>query len=204
MLTILLTTVVAYLLGSFPTGVIAARALAGVDVQSIGSGRTGGSNVLRSAGRNAALITVFGDTFKGVLAVLVARAISGGDPVAAALAGTAVILGHNYSLFLGFKGGAGTMTAGGALGALSPVTLLVSSLVPALMTYVTRMSSVGSLLLSAVALVIGGVLIWQEYLPAAHFLFFLPYFFLSWYSHRPNIQRLKSGTERRLGQKAAH
>lgn len=203
----LLTIIMAYLFGSFPTGYIAGRLLGHVDVRKMGSGRTGGTNVLRSAGKPAAVITILGDIAKGALAVILARWLWSASPqgvidVAAALAAIFAVIGHNYSIFLKFKGGAGTMTAGGALLALHPWLLVVASIIPILMTYITMMTSVGSLLGSAVGLLVGAVLIWAGEIPAASLLFFLPFFLLSWYSHRPNIARLRAGNERRIGEKA--
>ena len=198
----LLAALLGYLFGSFPTGYLAGRVLGGVDVRTMGSGRTGGTNVYRSAGRNAAIITIVGDVLKGILPVLIARALWPDDALAQALAALFSVVGHNYSLFLGFKGGAGTMTAGGAMLALSPALLLLAAPIPLLFTYVTRMSSIGSLLVSALALLLTGVLAWQGYFPAAYLAFALPFFLLSWYSHRPNLGRLRAGTERRIGEPA--
>ena len=199
----LLSSLMGYLLGSFPTGYIVGRLMGGVDVRTIGSGRTGGTNVYRAAGKSAGLLTVVGDIGKGALAVVLARLLWEGDPAAAALAGLFSILGHNYSIFLGFKGGAGTMTAMGALFALHPVLLLLVSPIPLLFTYVTRMSSVGSLLASALVLLLGSILIWQSYFPLASLIYFAGFFVLSWYSLLPNLERLHAGTERRIGDSTA-
>ena len=202
LLTYVLAIGLAYLLGSFPTGYLAGRFIGHVDVRKIGSGRTGGTNVLRSAGPRAALVTVVGDVLKGTLAVLLARWLSDGNALAEALAALAVVIGHNYSIFLGFKGGAGTMTATGAVLGLNPILLLLAGLLPALFTYITRMSSIGSLLASSMGLLMTGVLVWQGYLPAEYLIFFVAFFLLSWYSHRPNLARLMAGTERRIGEKS--
>src|SRR4030042_5610079 len=111
-------TVIGYLLGSFPTGYLLAR-LKGVDPRQAGSGRTGGTNILRTAGKVPALLTVVGDLLKGALAVWIARALAGSD-AAAVLAGLAAVLGHNHSIFLGLRGGAGSMTNVGVVLALAP------------------------------------------------------------------------------------
>jgi acyl phosphate:glycerol-3-phosphate acyltransferase len=201
-----LAILLGYLLGSFPTGFIAGRVFGNVDVRTVGSGRTGGTNVLRSAGRTAAIVTIVGDILKGVLAVVLARAIWGEDArvaeMTAALAAFFVVYGHNYSIFLKFKGGAGTMTGAGALLALHPFLVPLAGIIPLVMTYITRMSSIGSMLGSAIALLLGAVLAWYDVIPDASLFFFAPFFLLSWYAHRPNIQRLIAGTERRIGDKA--
>lgn len=205
-ITYLLAVLLGYLIGSFPTGYIAGRLLGHVDVRAMGSGRTGGTNVLRSAGKNAFFVTVIGDIAKGIIPVLLARFFWGNDPavasMSAALAALFSVVGHNYSLFLGFKGGAGTMTGAGALLALHPLLFFLSGILPLLFTYLTRMSSIGSLLGSAIALLLASVLIGFGNLPWEYLAFFLPFTALSWYSHRPNIARLRAGTERRIGDKA--
>ena len=200
-LTYLLASVLGYLLGSFPTGYLVGRLMAGVDVRKIGSGRTGGSNVLRSAGKTAGLVTIFGDIGKGTLAVILARLIFPDEPAAFALAALFSVVGHNHSIFLKFKGGAGTMTAGGALLGLDPLTLGLTVIIPITLTYITRTTSIGSLLATAIGLQLGSVLIWQNYLPDAYFIFLIPVFLLSWETHRPNIRRLMAGNERRIGKK---
>ncbi|MBA3531259.1 MAG: glycerol-3-phosphate 1-O-acyltransferase PlsY [Ardenticatenales bacterium] len=197
-----LAALLGYFFGAFPTGYIAGRMIGHVDVREMGSGRTGGTNVLRSAGRNAAIVTIVGDIAKGALAVIVARLIWDGDPMAAALAAIFSVIGHNYSVFLKFKGGAGTMTAAGALLALHPVVLVLAALIPLIMTYITMMTSIGSLLGSAIGLLLGVVLAWNGDIPWESLIFFVPFFLLSWYSHRPNLARLRAGNERRIGDKA--
>jgi len=202
----LLAIGMAYLIGSFPTGYLLTRYLTGLDVRKVGSGRTGGTNVYRAAGRNAALLTSFGDILKGFLPVLLARLIWGDNPdvgaLTMALAALFAIIGHNHSIFLGFKGGAGSMTAAGALMGLDFLFALLCAPIPFTFIYITRMTSVGSLLASSVTLLLGGVLIWQGYLPWEYIIFCVSFFLLSWNTHRPNIARLRAGTERRVGEKA--
>ena len=122
--------------------------------------------------------------------------------VDAALAAIFSVIGHNYSVFLNFKGGAGTMTAAGALIALHPLVFVLAAVIPLTMTYITLMPSIGSLLGSAIGLLLGIVLVGANQIPAASLLFFGPFFLLSWYSHRPNSARLRAGNERRIGEKA--
>ncbi len=190
--------VVAYLLGSFPVGYLIGR-LWGVNVLSYGSGRTGGTNVLRSAGVVPALLTGALDIGKGALAVWVAGQMTG-YPAAEALAGAAAILGHNYSVFLGFRGGAGVGTSLGALAAIyfpAALGLVVLLLVT---IAVTRYASLGSLIVSTLMPLILLVLGLEGILS----LTYLAYGVLAWiiivYAHRPNIQRLLQGTERRIGE----
>ena len=107
--------VLGYLLGSFPTGYLVAWLWKGVDPRQHGSGRTGGTNILRAAGKEAALLTVIGDLLKGALAVLVARTLVGTDS-AVVMAGLAAVLGHNRSIFLRFRGGAEKRVRYGRMG----------------------------------------------------------------------------------------
>jgi glycerol-3-phosphate acyltransferase PlsY len=190
--------VLAYLLGSFPAGYLLGR-LWGVNVLEYGSGRTGGTNVLRSAGAVPALLTGALDVGKGALAVWLAGQMTG-YPAAEVLAGAAVILGHNHSIFLDFRGGAGVGTSLGALGAIylpAAIGLLVLLL---LLIAVTRYASLGSLIVTTlmpiVLLVLG--------LTGNLQLTYLGYGLLAWVlivlAHRPNIRRLLQGTERRLGE----
>ncbi len=202
----ILALLLGYLVGSFPTGYLAGRYLAGIDVRAVGSGRTGGTNVLRSAGRTAAIVTMLGDTVKGIIAVFVARSIWAAEPapaidLIAALTALGIVIGHNYSIFLGFKGGAGTMTGGGAMIALDPFILLSSCLLPIIFAYITKMSSIGSLLFTGIALLISLILVFFDIRPAEILVFFVGFFLISWYAHRPNIAKLRAGTERRIGEK---
>jgi glycerol-3-phosphate acyltransferase PlsY len=192
----------AYLLGSFPAGYLLGR-IWGVNVLQWGSGRTGGTNVLRSAGVLPALITGAFDVGKGAVAVWLAGVMAPDSfqAITQVLAGAAVILGHNYSIFLGFRGGAGVGTS---LGALSVIYWPAAMALLALLFVViaaTRYASVGSLLVATMmpiflfALAVAGVLQ----------LAYVAYGLLAWilivYSHWPNIRRLISGTERRIGDK---
>lgn len=191
----------AYLLGSFPAGYLLGR-LWGVNVLKGGSGRTGGTNVLRSAGILPALITGAIDVGKGALAVWLAGRLAPEtiQAIAQVLAGVAVILGHNHSIFLSFRGGAGVGTSLGALSVIywpAAIALLVLLFV---IIAATRYASIGSLTvmtlmpLVLLALALAGVLS----------LTYVGYGLLAWaiivYAHRPNIRRLLQGTERRLGE----
>ena len=189
---------VAYLLGSIPFGFLVGR-LWGVNVLEKGSHRTGGTNVLRAAGLIAAGLTVILDFGKGALAVWLAGQISG-YPAVEVLAGVAVILGHNYSIFLRFHGGAGVATSLGALAAICLPAAAALMVLLLLIVAITRYASLGSLIiitlmpLVLLALGVTGILS----------LTYVAYGLLAWviivYAHRPNIRRLIQGTERRIGE----
>jgi glycerol-3-phosphate acyltransferase PlsY len=190
----------AYMLGSFPAGYLTGR-LWGVDVRTWGSGRTGGSNVLRAAGGWAALLTGCIDVGKGILAVWLAGALTG-NAVAEVLAGAAVILGHNHSIFLGFRGGAGVGTSLGALAAIHFPAALGLVILLLVVIFTTRYSSIGSLVVSTMMPIVLLVLGLTDVLS----LTYLAYGLLAWIiivlAHKPNIRRLLQGTERRLGERS--
>ncbi len=183
----------AYLLGSIPTGLIWARMLKHIDVRKEGSGRTGGANVWRTAGFSAALLTAIADALKGTAAVWLAQQL-GLNAWGTAVAGTLAIVGHNYSLFLGFRGGAGTATSLGVAAALWPPSLpiLVAAGVGA--GLLVGHSSVASIL---IALMLPHLFIIPGE-PAWVVGFGLPAMGLTLWALRPNIWRLLKQEERFL------
>jgi len=187
----------AYLLGSFPAGYLLGR-LRGINMLEQGSGRTGGTNVLRSAGPVAALVTGVLDVGKGALAVWLASQMTDYTAVQV-LAGAAAILGHNHSIFLQFRGGAGVGTSLGALGAIYLPAALGLLVLLLLVIAITRYASIGSLTVITLMPVVLLVLALTGVLSLAY----VSYGLLAWalivYAHRPNIRRLIAGTERRLG-----
>jgi glycerol-3-phosphate acyltransferase PlsY len=193
---VIAATVLGYLLGSFPSGYLISK-LWGVDILRHHSGRTGGTNVFRVLGLLPALLTGALDAGKGALAVWVAGQISG-LPVAEVLAGAAAILGHNYSFALRFRGGAGVGASLGALGAIYWPAGVGLFILLVLVIAITRYASVGSLTVLTVmpflllALSLAGIVA----------SIYILYGVLAWIiivnAHRPNIQRLRQGTERRL------
>jgi len=197
--TYLLAAFVGYFLGAFPTGYILGRLWKGIDIREYGSGRTGGANILRAVGAFPAVITALGDVGKGVVAVLVARALWHNE-AAAVVAALAALVGHDWSVFLGWRGGAGVTTTMGALLVLEPVATLVAALLGFPVIALSRYVSLGSL---AFALLIPLVLLGKR-------LFFrgswehLAYGILAGgiiiFAHRSNIGRLLKGTERRIGE----
>lgn len=202
-----LAGLIGYTLGAVPTGVLVCR-LQGVDPRFHGSGRTGGTNVWRATGSlPSALATVTGDVVKGMIPVLVARALFPGVPLAQALAGIGAVAGHNWSVYIGFEGGAGTMTNFGALLALSPFTCLV--MIPIALTAfaVSRMASVASLavtwgvLVVLVLLAATGVDVNPFGVPPSALdkvIYGIGQVVLITYALRPNIGRLLRGEERQV------
>ena len=189
--------IAAYLIGSFPTGYLMARLFKGVDPRQHGSGRTGGTNILRTAGKGAALATVVGDLFKGVVAVLLARVWMGTQP-AVVLAGLAAVLGHNRSIFLRFRGGAGAMTNAGVVLALAPHVvpfMLAAAFVAAKVSRTASVTSIASVGAMVVVMLASFLL---SLTPMAYVVYGVLACVLILLELRPNIQRLRTGSERRV------
>ena len=186
-----------YLLGSIPLGFLVVRWTRGKDVRRVGSGRTGGTNVLRAAGLGAAVVVGLGDGLKAALAVLVARWVGGGLLVQA-LAGVAAVIGHDYPVFLSFRGGAGTMASIGGAVVLWPWSVVV--LVPALLAVVlgSRRASLGSI---AIAISLPALFAVRAALGAGAWECVVHGVLssaLTMWSLRPNIRRLLRGEERHV------
>ncbi|EBA10301.1 glycerol-3-phosphate 1-O-acyltransferase PlsY [Sagittula stellata] len=195
-MTLLIWTVLGYLLGSVPFGIVITRAMGLGDLRQIGSGNIGATNVLRTGSKPAALATLILDSGKGAIAVLLARWLSGDDS-AAQLAGLAAMMGHCFPVWLGFRGGKGMATFLGTMLALAwPVGLLCCA-TWAVAFAISRISSVGALAAVASAapwtLVLGRTDLTITSLILT---------FVVLYRHKENIARLRAGTEPRVGKKS--
>ncbi|MBS0312562.1 MAG: glycerol-3-phosphate 1-O-acyltransferase PlsY [Burkholderiales bacterium] len=189
-----LAAIVAYLIGSLSFAVIVSRALGLPNPHSYGSGNPGATNVLRSGSKKAALLTLLGDTAKGVVAVLLARALApslGITTTGLALVAVAVFLGHLYPVFFAFKGGKGVATAAGVLWALDWRLGLALTAIWGLVFAVTRVSSLSALIGAAATPLLGYVFFGPGALFAATVVMAL---LLIW-RHRANMRRLASGEE---------
>lgn len=191
---VLFSSLLGYLLGSIPVGYLIGK-LHGVDIRMTGSGRTGGTNVLRSVGLIPSAITILGDALKGMAAVALARLLFGGE-VGAVAAGITAVAGHNWSVFLGMKGGAGGVTAAAILATLNPLCGGAVALIAVIGFVIWRYASVASLLVALFsplalliyALLTGGTMIHVIYGVAGGALIVVALL--------PNISRLIAGTER--------
>ena len=193
-----------YLLGSVPVGVLA-TAVYGVDIRQVGSGRTGATNAWRAAGLKAAIPTLLGDALKGVAAVLLIRygataflPDAGEITVAAAasLAGAGAVVGHNWSLFLGFKGGAGGITTAATIVAISPLIGAVVCLVGLLLIWWSRMASIGTYSVSVSSLAGALVFTLAGQTPWPYVIFGVIAYLAVTISLRRNRQAIKDGEER--------
>ena len=203
--------VIGYLLGSIPFGVLIGKRFAKVDIRTYGSGKMGATNVLRTAGKKAAALVLSLDILKGALAVVFAGLIVGrnylvigdfglGLLVAQCLAALAAMAGHNWSVFLKFKGGRGVATFFGGLIALCPVAALFGGEVFIIGAGLTRFASLGSI---AGAVGTYSILIPLTILnsfPLEYLVYTLIGTIVIIIMHRDNIARLIAGKERKLGE----
>lgn len=195
---------IGYLLGAVPFGLLVGRVTKGIDLRQYGSHRTGATNALRTLGAKAAALVFLLDVAKGVAAVLVARLLFTDDPLAGwagAVAGLAAIVGHNWSVFIGFTGGRGVATSAGALGAMTPLTLLVLAPIVFGLMWRTRYVSLGSITGGLLAPVITAVLAIFALASVPAVAYALASGLLVTAAHADNIGRLRAGTERKIGQK---
>jgi glycerol-3-phosphate acyltransferase PlsY len=196
MVKIALLIIFAFLSGSIPVGVIIAK-VKGVDIKKVGSGNIGATNVLRSLGRWPAALTLLGDMLKGTAAVALGRYFEVGT-LYEGIIGFSAILGHNFSLFLGFKGGKGVATSLGVLLFYSPFAVFITFIIWLVVVLSTKYSSLGALVsFGLLPLSIYVV----DYSKEKLFVAFLITVFIV-IRHKNNIQRLMKGTERKIGQRA--
>lgn len=188
---------IGYLMGSVPVGYLVVKLTKGTDVRQHGSGRTGGTNVWRAAGLWPAILTTLGDFLKGMSAVLIARAVLG-NSVGEILVGVAAVAGHNWSVFLGWRGGAGTATNLGVISMLSFPVALALIVAALLVVIVSRYASVASLAVALLAPTIFLGLALFAHRPLPHALYGLLAGATVVLALRRNIVRLLAGTERRL------
>ena len=203
---------VGYLLGSIPFGLLIGKRSSKVDVREHGSGKIGATNVLRTAGRKAAALVVALDVSKGALAVVLAGLIVGrtflvvgdfglGALVAQVLAALAAMAGHNWSVFLKFKGGRGVATYMGGLIALSPVAAILGGEIFIIGAGLTKFASLGSIAGTVGTYAVLVPLTIMHGFPIEYLAYALIGTIIIIIMHRGNIKRLISGKERKLGEK---
>jgi acyl phosphate:glycerol-3-phosphate acyltransferase len=191
--------VLAYFLGSIPFGIIFGKLFKGIDIRSHGSGNIGAANAFRALGLWGGLTVLLGDMVKGLLPVICARYFASGEtlPYLQVLSGIIAIVGHNYSLFLGFKGGKGIATSFGVILALNWVIALLCLVVWGLMVVITKYSSLGSLAGSFMLPVL--MALFREPLP--YLVFGIIACLFAFHAHRGNIKRLLEGKEMKITEK---
>lgn len=201
----------AFLIGSIPTGLLIAKRK-GIDLRKVGSGNIGATNVMRALGKEAALLTLLGDAAKGAIPILLYKALlrfgvqppglgpmhySASPIVMEGILGLCAILGHDFSIFLKFKGGKGVATSLGVLLALSPHVALLTMTLWLLAAKWTRYSSLSALVAFGLLPVSFYVIDYSKEKIAVA----LAVTFLLFIKHAANIKRLIKGTESKIGQK---
>jgi len=210
--------VVGYLLGSIPSGVLMSKLMGKGDPRAAGSGKTGATNVLRTLGAGPAAVVVLVDVLKGVATVLLARYVffGGMHPAtisaanyatlrdsAEAVAAFAALLGHNFSIFIRFTGGRGVLTGAGAMVTMSPLATLFGLVAAVVPVALTRYVSLGSIMGATMSIVAEVTLTILHLDSVPHMIFIVVAGLMVIVSHRDNIQRLRAGTERKLGEKSS-
>ncbi len=186
----IILVIVSYLVGSIPFGYLLGR-LKGVDLRRHGSGNIGTTNAFRVLGKQLGTVVFFCDTSKGFFPALIGAHHS---PAWGVAAGLAAMAGHNWSVFLGFRGGRGVATGAGVALALLTKVIIISLVIWALVVSITGYVSLGSIIATlsvpVLALIFG--------VPLIFYIFVLPAVIMIVIKHLPNIRRLLNGTENRM------
>ena len=205
----IIVTLVAYLLGSISFSVIISKKMAGFDVREKGSGNAGTTNMLRSVGKKAAAITLICDILKGVISIVIAIIVGNiaknlDRELLLQIAGIAVVLGHTFPIFFGFKGGKGVATSLGVLLISNWQIGLICLVFAVVLMVLTRMVSLGSCA-AAVLFPVLTLFINQHYTVLTdgksgrvYFVYSVILAIIVLYNHRSNIKRILNGTENKL------
>ena len=203
MATYIIVAIIAYCLGSISFSVIISKKMAGFDVREKGSKNAGSTNVLRTVGKKAAILTLICDILKGVVAILIAvllgNLVEGTDKaLLVQIAGLMAVSGHTFPVFFKFKGGKGVATALGVLFIVNWQIALICLVFALLLMAITRMVSVGSLA-AAILFPVLTIFIKDNYIVEGSYLVFgILMAGLVVFNHRTNIKRLATGTENKL------
>ena len=196
----ILSCIIAYLIGSISTGILVSRAANGPDLRSVGSKNTGASNVQRTMGWKYGLITFAGDVLKGLLSCLIGQLLTG-HIMGALLAGIMSVIGHNWPVFFGFKGGKGVATSCGVMCYCFPISAVICFVLTIALIAWKRYISLGSMFM---------VTLYAVLVPVFEYTGRWKLFVICWCvllalicigRHHANIGRLLSGTENKLGKK---
>lgn len=200
-LKIIISAVIAYLIGSIPTGYIIVKSFTGQDIRQVGSGSTGATNVKRVMGKKWFFIVMLLDALKGAVPVLLAKflpylqinsvKLAG---ITAVVAAIFVLIGHSKSIFLGFTGGKSVASGVGTILALSPIVGLCIAVIWAIITYLSKYVSLGSI----IALALSPVLMFVFKQPVSYIVYCVIGAIYVIYLHRENIKRLLAGNENKV------
>ncbi len=189
-----LMIIICYLIGSMPFGYIVAKVVKKIDIRDYGSGNIGATNAFRVLGPWLASLVLIGDLLKGFLAIVLFYQLNIDSLFVIILGGLAVIGGHDWSIFLKFKGGKGIATTYGVFLALNPKIALLSALIWLIVIALTRYASLASILSLSVLVVL---MLWFRQ-PQEYIIFSVIILALALYRHRGNILRLKEGKEKKF------
>ena len=201
----IITAIIAYLIGSVNFSVIISKKMAGFDVREKGSGNAGTTNMLRSVGKKAAAITLICDILKGVVAILIAMFIGWAFQVEnksllVQIAGIAVVIGHTFPIFFGFKGGKGVATSLGILIMSNWQIGLICLVFGVLLIALTRMVSLGSCA-AAVLFPVLTLFITDNYIVSegsGYLIYSIVLAVIVLFNHRSNIKRILAGKENKI------
>lgn len=182
-----------YVFGSIPCGLWLVQAFHGIDIRKHGSGNIGTTNVFRTVGPKTAAVVLAGDMLKGILALNIISGFTS-DPVILAITALGALLGHNYSLFLGFKGGKGVATGLGLFLYMLPWGAAAGLVVWVIIVLITRYVSLGSIFAASIAAATG----WYLKYPAPYAIFGTLACLFVIIRHKDNIKRLIDGTESKI------
>ena len=190
---------IAYLIGSISTSIIVSKIMGGIDIRKYGSGNAGTTNTLRTLGKKAALFVLLGDLFKGIIAVLIAGIIAKAFEYDVLLfqcvAGFMVVMGHNYPVYFGFKGGKGVLTSFSVVLILDWKIALLLLLCEAVVIAIWKMVSLGSCIAAIAFMILSLVLRGSDtYFVVLSFVLSI----ILIYRHRSNIGRIIKGEESKL------
>ncbi len=194
---VVIAAVVAYLIGSIPTGYIVVKSATGQDIRQVGSGSTGATNVKRVMGKKWFFIVLLLDALKGAIPVMIANFVPylhSNSGLTAVVAAACVLLGHSKSIYLGFTGGKSVASGVGTILALSPTVGLSIAVIWAIITYASKYVSLGSI----IALALSPVLMFLFNQPIAYVIYCVIGAIYVIYLHRENIKRLLAGTENKV------
>lgn len=187
--------VISYLLGNFSTAILVSKALGKIDIRKHGSGNAGSTNVLRVLGVKAAVLVFAGDALKGVAAVLIGRYLAGS--YGEIIAGISVVLGHNWPLLLGGKGGKGIATTIGLMLPIDPfmvIWILAAGIAIIAVTRYVSLASITGVVIFPIAMI-------ATHKPFEYIVFSLILSAMALFKHRSNIGRLLGGKESKIGLK---
>ena len=201
----IIIAVIAYSIGSVNFSVILSKKMAGFDVREKGSGNAGSTNMLRSVGKKAAALTLICDILKGIVAILIAIILgnifnAGDKAILVQIAGIAVVLGHTFPIFFGFKGGKGVATSLGILLMSNWQIGLICLIFALVLMALTKMVSLGSCA-AAVLFPVLTLFIHQNYIVSegsGYFIYSIILAVIVLFNHRENIKRILNGTENKI------